>query len=90
MLCYVLSVTFVELQVHIQVIDLNEHEPEFTEEVYETELSEFAPPCTEILTLHATDRDEDKRLFFTFLSALEETSLSLFQINSATGEIRNH
>ena len=73
------------IQVLIQVLDINDNCPEFSQELYEVDLSENTPAGVDVLTLHATDRDEDKRLFYTILSATNQASLDKFKINSETG-----
>lgn len=42
---------------------------------------------TEVLQLHATDLDEDKKLFYSLHAAREPISLKLFRVDSVTGSI---
>lgn len=74
-------------QLYVTVIDINDHRPEFTESTYKIDISENIDEGTEILHLHATDRDEDKKLFFSLHAARDPISLQLFRVDSVTGSI---
>lgn len=74
-------------QLYINVIDINDQRPEFTEDVYTVEISENTAEGTEILQLHATDLDEDKTLFYSLHAARNPASLKLFRIDSVTGSV---
>lgn len=67
--------------------DINDHRPEFTESVYRIDISENVEEGTEVLQLHATDLDEDKKLFYSLHAAREPISLKLFRVDSVTGSI---
>ncbi|ELU08218.1 hypothetical protein CAPTEDRAFT_222745 [Capitella teleta] len=71
----------------IQVLDINDHAPQFSQSEYSVGVSESTPAGVDILTLEASDLDEDKRLFFTILSASDQSSIDKFKINSETGVI---
>lgn len=68
-------------------LDINDHRPEFTESVYRIDISENVEEGTEVLQLHATDLDEDKKLFYSLHAAREPISLKLFRVDSVTGSI---
>lgn len=74
-------------QLYVTVIDINDHRPEFTESTYKIDISENIDEGTEILQLHATDRDEDKKLFFSLHAARDPISLQIFRVDSVTGSI---
>lgn len=74
-------------QLYIDVIDINDQRPEFNQSVYVVDISESTPDGTEILQLHATDRDEDKTLFYSLHAARNPSSLKLFRVDSVTGSV---
>lgn len=74
-------------QLYVTVIDINDHRPEFTESVYRIDISENIEEGTEILQLHATDLDEDKKLFYSLHTSRDPISLKLFRVDSITGSI---
>ena len=45
--------------INIVILDINDHSPRFTEESYEVSLSEGAKVGTEIIKVHANDRDKN-------------------------------
>lgn len=74
-------------QLYINVIDINDHRPEFTESVYRIDISESVEEGTEVLQLHATDLDEDKTLFYSLHAARDPSSLQLFRVDSVSGSV---
>lgn len=77
----------VNTQLYISVIDINDHRPEFTDSVYRVDISEHVEEGTEVLQLHATDLDEDKKLFYSLHAARDPVSLKLFRVDSVTGSL---
>lgn len=77
----------VTTQLYISVIDINDHRPEFTDSVYRIKISEHVEDGTEVLQLHATDRDEDKQLFYSLHAARDPASLRLFRLDPVTGSL---
>lgn len=69
------------------VIDSNDHRPEFSRSVYSIDISENVPVGTEVLQLHASDRDEDNKVLFGLHGARTHASLEIFQLNSVTGSL---
>ena len=69
----------------VRVLDINDNRPQFEQALYKVDIPENTPKGTDILTVIATDRDEDKRLFYTIHSSVEKSSLNKFRINSQTG-----
>lgn len=81
------SVHEITTQLYINVIDINDHRPEFTESVYRIVISENVAEGAQVLRLHAIDLDEDKTLFYSLHAARDPNSLKMFRIDSVTGSI---
>lgn len=77
----------VKTHLYISVINSNDHRPEFTEQEYRVEISENTERDSEIMQLHATDADEDKKLFYSLHTAKNPASLNLFRVDSVSGVI---
>lgn len=77
----------VTTQLYISVIDINDHRPEFTDSIYRIDISEHVEEGTEVLQLHATDLDEDKKLFYSLHAARDPISMKLFRVDSVTGSL---
>ncbi|XP_011501552.1 PREDICTED: fat-like cadherin-related tumor suppressor homolog [Ceratosolen solmsi marchali] len=72
----------------VKVIDINDHRPEFSESTYRIEVSEnVVEKGASILQLHAEDRDEDKKVFYSLHNAQNQASLEIFHVDSLTGTI---
>ncbi|KAK0095182.1 hypothetical protein PV326_009029, partial [Microctonus aethiopoides] len=74
-------------QLLVNVIDINDHRPEFTESTYHVEISENVDKDETVLQLHATDQDEDKKVFYSLHAAQNQQSLEIFHVDSITGII---
>ncbi|XP_029031863.2 fat-like cadherin-related tumor suppressor homolog isoform X7 [Osmia bicornis bicornis] len=74
-------------QLLVTVIDINDHRPEFTETTYRVDISENVEKGEMILQLHATDEDEDKKVFYSLHAAQNQASLEIFHVDSVTGSI---
>ncbi|XP_053978063.1 fat-like cadherin-related tumor suppressor homolog isoform X1 [Hylaeus volcanicus] len=81
------SVHTVLTQLLVTVIDINDHRPEFTEATYRVDISENVEKGEKILQLHATDQDEDKKVFYSLHAAQSQASLGIFHVDSVTGTI---
>lgn len=77
----------VKTHLYISVINSNDHRPEFTQSEYRVEISESTEKNSEILQLHATDADDDKKLFYSLHTAKNPSSLNLFRVDSVSGII---
>lgn len=77
----------VKSHLYVAVINSNDHRPEFTQQEYRVEISENTEKDSEILQLHATDADDDKKLFYSLHTAKNPASLSLFRVDSVSGVI---
>nr|XP_034195560.1 fat-like cadherin-related tumor suppressor homolog isoform X8 [Osmia lignaria] len=74
-------------QLLVTVIDINDHRPEFTETTYRVDISENVEKGEMILQLHATDEDEDKKVFYSLHAAQNQASLEIFHVDSVTGSV---
>ncbi|XP_061441071.1 protocadherin Fat 1 isoform X1 [Rhineura floridana] len=74
-------------QVYIQVIDTNDHRPEFSVFEYHVSIPEDILPETEILQVSASDRDEKNKLIYTMQSSVDPVSLKKFRLDPATGSL---
>ncbi|XP_015586979.1 fat-like cadherin-related tumor suppressor homolog isoform X2 [Cephus cinctus] len=81
------GVRTVNTQLFVTVIDINDHRPEFTEHTYRVDISENVEKGETILQLHATDEDEDKKVFYSLHAAENQASLEIFHIDSVTGVV---
>lgn len=66
-------------------MDFNDNRPQFSQPLYEVEVSENIPPGTEILQIEASDRDEDKRLVYAIQSSAHSSSMLSFRIDPKSG-----
>ncbi|XP_015050872.2 fat-like cadherin-related tumor suppressor homolog isoform X1 [Drosophila yakuba] len=71
----------------VQVIDINDNPPQFAKDVYHVNISENIEEESVIMQLHATDRDEDKKLFYHLHATQDPSSLALFRIDSISGNV---
>lgn len=74
-------------QLNITVLDINDHRPEFSENLYKVEISEAVALYTEVLKLKATDKDYNDKLIYSFHAAENILSLRTFMLDSITGVI---
>ena len=77
------------LKISVNVIDVNDNNPVFSESLYKARVTENAPFQTSILTITATDLDEgvNSELVYSFIERGTFNPGILFSINSQTGEI---
>lgn len=81
------SVSTVYEQLNVTVIDINDHRPVFSENLYQVDISEAVPPGTEILRLKAGDADAGSKLIYSLYSARNGISWQTFKIDSISGVI---
>uniref|UniRef100_A0A8C9QYQ0 Protocadherin 1 gamma 31 n=2 Tax=Scleropages formosus TaxID=113540 RepID=A0A8C9QYQ0_SCLFO len=76
-------------QLTIQVLDINDNTPVFSNALYEISVNENTPKGTVIGSVKATDLDEGSNgdIEFSFASRTLEPVLKTFSINPFTGEI---
>ncbi|KAF6720031.1 B-cadherin [Oryzias melastigma] len=80
------------IQIVINVIDMNDNKPAFTEDVFAGEVVESSPIGTEVIQVTATDLDEpgsDNSIIRYSIESQEpqESNSSMFTINPVTGVI---
>ncbi|XP_070559913.1 LOW QUALITY PROTEIN: protocadherin Fat 4-like [Ptychodera flava] len=77
-----------ETDVIINVIDVNDNTPVFTENPYEAEIDENSPIGTEVVTVTAIDLDEGSNGAVTYtIPASETVANTYFQVGSTSGII---
>nr|CAD7395413.1 unnamed protein product [Timema poppensis] len=69
------------------IVDINDHRPNFSEKVYSVDISENVEKDTEILRLRATDEDEDPTVFYSLHAARDPASLDIFRVDSMSGAV---
>uniref|UniRef100_A0A8D3CRK4 Protocadherin 1 gamma 31 n=1 Tax=Scophthalmus maximus TaxID=52904 RepID=A0A8D3CRK4_SCOMX len=76
-------------QITVTVLDNNDNFPVFDKNVYKVSLHENTAKDTFVVKMTATDADEgpNGEVVFSFGSRTSESVLSVFEINSLTGEI---
>nr|XP_006001093.1 PREDICTED: protocadherin Fat 1 isoform X1 [Latimeria chalumnae]XP_014346958.1 PREDICTED: protocadherin Fat 1 isoform X1 [Latimeria chalumnae] len=77
----------ISIQVFIRVIDTNNHRPEFSKSKYEVSIPEDTEIETEILHIHATDKDEKNKLIYTIQGSTDPVSLKKFRLDPGTGSL---
>ncbi|CAL8330664.1 unnamed protein product, partial [Gadus morhua 'NCC'] len=77
------------LKIIVNVIDVNDNNPVFSESLYKARVTENAAFGTSILTITATDLDEgiNGEIVYSFIERGKFNPGVLFSINSQTGEI---
>ena len=73
---------------NVSVSDIIDNTPVFDRPIYHVNVSENAAVGSEVIRVVASDLDEDKKLFYTFYSAVSSHSLSKFKIDSETGSFQ--
>ena len=73
-------------QLHVEVLDVNDHEPVFSHQLYRANVSERVNVGRHVLRVSATDRDKDDRLLYSLASAASTTTLRKFSIGLMNGE----
>ncbi|XP_072295804.1 protocadherin gamma-C5-like [Eucyclogobius newberryi] len=77
------------MKIVVTVLDINDNFPVFKKPLYNLTIPENSLPGSILVTVAATDVDEgaNGELRYSFAENTPETFLSLFQLNSDTGEI---
>ncbi|XP_060904172.1 protocadherin alpha-3-like [Labrus mixtus] len=73
----------------INVLDVNDNAPEFSQDDYSVNLLENAPVGTAVVKVNATDLDEGPNgdVVYSFSHSINQNILNLFHIDALTGEI---
>ncbi|XP_061755856.1 protocadherin alpha-3-like [Nerophis ophidion] len=77
------------VEIHVEVLDVNDNMPVFTKETYSVTLQENAPLRTTVIQVNATDSDEGSNgeVVYSFGSDVKDKIKQLFHIDPVTGEI---
>ncbi|XP_070617838.1 cadherin-1-like [Erythrolamprus reginae] len=80
------------MDVVVKVVDQNDNRPQFTQSVFEGSVQEGAKPGTSVMTVTATDADDDILSYngvitYSILSQEPEPQRQMFTINNETGLI---
>uniref|UniRef100_A0A8C2YWL6 Cadherin domain-containing protein n=1 Tax=Cyclopterus lumpus TaxID=8103 RepID=A0A8C2YWL6_CYCLU len=77
-------------QLVINVLDINDNIPIFSETLYKTKITENTPLGTAVIAVNATDADEDinSEIVYSLRSKDQDHVLDIFEIESRTGVIR--
>ncbi|XP_004397930.1 PREDICTED: protocadherin alpha-10 [Odobenus rosmarus divergens] len=77
------------LQLFVQVLDINDNDPEFEQKEYKVRLMENAAKETFVIKLNATDRDEGVNGEVTYsLMSIKPNGKLLFTLDENNGEVR--
>uniref|UniRef100_A0A665ULW6 Protocadherin 2 alpha a 15 n=1 Tax=Echeneis naucrates TaxID=173247 RepID=A0A665ULW6_ECHNA len=73
----------------VNVLDVNDNTPVFTQDVYSVLLDENAPVSTTVIKVNATDLDEGPNgdVVYSFSNSVNRKFFKIFEIDSLTGEI---
>lgn len=77
----------VKTRLFVHVVDTNDNRPQFTQDLYKVNISESIKEESKIMQLHATDKDEDTKIFYTLHGSKDPSSLQFFRIDSVTGNV---
>uniref|UniRef100_A0A8C9R9T2 Protocadherin alpha-C2-like n=1 Tax=Scleropages formosus TaxID=113540 RepID=A0A8C9R9T2_SCLFO len=77
------------LQITVNVLDVNDNTPAFSMPLYKVRLNENVPYGTPVITLNATDPDEDmnSRIIYSMVEHGTANINDIFTIDSQTGKI---
>uniref|UniRef100_A0A673KQY0 Cadherin domain-containing protein n=1 Tax=Sinocyclocheilus rhinocerous TaxID=307959 RepID=A0A673KQY0_9TELE len=77
------------MDIIVDVLDVNDNMPVFTQEVYSVTLHENVPVGTTVIQVNATDMDDgpNGEVFYSFGKDIDSRLIHLFDLNSRTGEI---
>ncbi|XP_040904728.1 protocadherin alpha-3-like [Toxotes jaculatrix] len=78
-----------DMNILVNVLDINDKAPVFTQDVYSVMLDENAAVGTTVVQVNATDLDEGPNgdVIYSFSNSMNQNILNLFDINPLTGEI---
>ncbi|KAG8579549.1 hypothetical protein GDO81_010938 [Engystomops pustulosus] len=77
----------ISTQVHIKVLPINHHRPEFVQDHYTVQVPEDVQLGTEVLRVNATDEDSRMTLVYTLQGSADPRSSKMFRIDSKTGAL---
>ncbi|XP_040296233.1 protocadherin Fat 2 [Bufo bufo] len=77
----------ISTQVHINVLPVNKHRPEFVQDHYTNQVPEDVQLGTEVLRVNATDEDSGTSLVYTIQGSADPRSSKMFRMDSKTGAL---
>ncbi|XP_070769937.1 protocadherin alpha-3-like [Enoplosus armatus] len=77
------------MNILVNVLDINDNAPSFSQDVYSVMLNENAPVGTTVIQVNATDLDDGTNgdVVYSFSNSMNQNILNIFDINPSTGEI---
>uniref|UniRef100_A0A3B4UYW3 Protocadherin alpha-13-like n=1 Tax=Seriola dumerili TaxID=41447 RepID=A0A3B4UYW3_SERDU len=77
------------VQIHVNVLDVNDNTPSFSQTLYKARVNENFPTGSLVIQLNATDSDEgdNGRVIYSFVRRANFNPADVFLINAETGEI---
>ncbi|XP_068182548.1 protocadherin alpha-3-like [Antennarius striatus] len=77
------------MNILINVLDVNDNAPVFTEDVYSVMLNENVPVGTTVIQVNATDLDDglNGEVIYSFSNSMNKNILKLFDVNPSTGQV---
>ncbi|XP_029368004.1 protocadherin gamma-A11-like [Echeneis naucrates] len=77
------------VQININVLDINDNAPVFTQKTYKSALRENSLPGTEVIVVSASDLDDGSngKISYAILNSADDAS-DVFDINRDTGEVK--
>uniref|UniRef100_A0A672FTJ5 Cadherin domain-containing protein n=2 Tax=Salarias fasciatus TaxID=181472 RepID=A0A672FTJ5_SALFA len=77
------------MQIHINVIDVNDNIPTFSKSLFKVRVKENATPGSVIIQLNATDLDEgmNSKIMYSFIKQGNFFNNNIFDLNPETGKI---
>nr|XP_046262995.1 protocadherin alpha-3-like [Scatophagus argus] len=78
-----------EMNILVNVLDINDNAPVFSQEAYSVMLDENSPVGTTVIQVNATDLDDGTNgdVVYSFSKSVNANILKLFEIDPSTGEI---
>ncbi|XP_070819198.1 protocadherin alpha-8-like isoform X23 [Chaetodon trifascialis] len=78
-----------EMNILVNVLDVNDNAPVFSQDVYSVMLSENSPVDTTVVQVNATDLDDgpNGEIVYSFSNSVSHRLLKLFDMDPSTGEI---
>ncbi|KAI4898224.1 hypothetical protein NFI96_004670, partial [Prochilodus magdalenae] len=77
------------LQITVNVLDVNDNNPVFTQSLYKVKVQENAALGSKVLTVSAADSDEgvNSEVVYSIISDEENSGMGMFSINPSSGDI---
>ncbi|XP_041845608.1 protocadherin alpha-3-like isoform X18 [Melanotaenia boesemani] len=78
-----------DMNIVVNVLDVNDNAPIFSNEIYSVMLKENVPIGTKVIQVNATDLDDGQNgeVVYSFDNSVSDSLFKVFDINQSTGEI---